>query len=264
MTKTTLIIALTLIATFGYALSQTTAPQPTGTHIINNQAESVKPVVTPDSPKLEFIGNITNDTYDWGTVTPKDSPLHTSVVLKNTGKSKLIITEVKPGCGCTNAPLSKDTLAPSDTASLAITLNVGGNSGRITKQIAISSNDPASPKKYLYLAANIIHPIQLSPSQYFTFNNLFINTKDTATLSIKNNTQQDITFSDFVVTPATASVSVTKPFTLKPTEEKQVTAIVLGEKIGSYQMSYSMKTTHPDYQNFSISGVGNVREPDKK
>jgi predicted CDP-diglyceride synthetase/phosphatidate cytidylyltransferase len=47
--------------------------------------------VAAAQPKMEFVGG---DTYNWGKVSPKDSPLKTVMKMKNTGDEVLVITEV--------------------------------------------------------------------------------------------------------------------------------------------------------------------------
>lgn len=55
-------------------------------------------------PKISIQGG---DTQDWGKVKPKDSPLKASIKITNEGSEELKISDVRPGCGCTTAPLDK-------------------------------------------------------------------------------------------------------------------------------------------------------------
>src|SRR6056300_1776529 len=86
-------------------------------------------------PKIEVIGG---NKHDWGKVSPKDSPLKTKVKIKNTGNEQLVITNVKPSCGCTTAPLDKDKLKPGEVATVNVTFNVGSKAGVNSKTIRIS------------------------------------------------------------------------------------------------------------------------------
>jgi hypothetical protein len=263
MKKIILILVIGLITIYANSFSQND-PKQTQKHTspadVKHQVPPPPPsnVETEDSPKLEFIG-LTGDTYDWKEVTPKDSPLKAHIVLRNTGKSNLMIYEVKPGCGCTTAPLSHDTIAPGDTASLSVTLNVAGNTSSIQKNIRISSNEPKSPR-FLFLKANVIHPIQTLPTQYFAFNTLQVGQEDTSSIRIKNNSNTDITFSNFDASPVNVITNMNKPVILKPGDEFKISIRVRPEKAGSYQMQVKMKTTHPDYQTFSVNGYATVKE----
>ena len=64
-------------------------------------------------PQMEIIGG---DTYNWGKVKPGKNPLKATILVRNIGNEELHITQVRPGCGCTTAPLDKDKLKQGDTA----------------------------------------------------------------------------------------------------------------------------------------------------
>lgn len=207
-------------------------------------------------PKLEVVGG---DTYNWGTVKPGDSPLKGTIVIKNSGTEKLNITEVKPGCGCTTAPISKTDLAPGDTASISVTLNISGNANDVTKSIKVASNDPAAATKYLYLKAKIFYPIVITPTQYFTFNDMNVGVKKDAKLKIKNNTDKSVTLSDFV-TPANIQLNLMGKKILAPNEEFEVTATANPDKVGYFNGTVKFKTNDPDMKEVSLQCFGNVKE----
>ncbi len=207
-------------------------------------------------PKIEIIGG---DTYNWGTVKPGDSPLKATVVVKNSGTEKLIISEVKPGCGCTTAPISKTDLAPGDTASIKITLNIGGNSNDITKSVKIASNDPAAASKYLYLKAKIYYPVLITPTQYFTFNDMNVGMKKEAKLKIKNNTDKSVTLSDFEA-PKNVVLNVMGKKILGPNEEFEIVAVATPDKVGYFNGTVKIKTNDPDMKEVSLQCYGNVKE----
>lgn len=62
--------------------------------------------------------------------------------IRNTGNDTLRIVSVKPGCGCTTAPLSKDEIAPGDSAQLKVVFDSKNMIGKMVKDIDIFSNDP--------------------------------------------------------------------------------------------------------------------------
>jgi hypothetical protein len=208
-------------------------------------------------PKLEIIGG---DTYDWKFVKPNDSPLQAKVQIKNTGDKTLEITNVKPGCGCTTAPLDKNSLKPGEIATMDIKLNISGNTGKVTKSITISSNDPNNEKKVLYLKAEIIRALMTSPTQYLTYSDITVGKEAVASLKIKNNSNQDVTLSNFEVTPETVTINLKNKVTLKPGQEVELEAKVKPEKKGYLNMTVKMNTTHPDHPEFVIQGYGNVKE----
>lgn len=207
-------------------------------------------------PQLTIIGG---DTYDWKNVTPKDDPLKAKIKITNTGTEKLIISEVKPGCGCTTAPLDKSELNPGDTATLDVTLRIGGSQNQVIKSIRINSNDPKASQKFLYLKANVIHPLQLS-QPYFTFNHLQVGQEDVSTIRLKNNAEFDVALSDYELNPKNMFFNLQSPIILKPGQEIDLIAKVRPDKTGNFNCTIKMKTTHPDYPTFIINGYGNVKE----
>lgn len=207
-------------------------------------------------PQLQIIGG---DTYDWGTVKPSDNPLKAKVVLKNTGTEILTISEVKPGCGCTTAPISKSEITPGDTASLSVTLNVG-SSVDISKSIRISSNDAKNPTKHLYLKAKVFYPIEIKPQNYFTFHDMQIGMKQESKLTLKNNTNESITLSEFVTNPPNLQLNIIGKKILKPGESFELVAIATPDKAGSFNCSVKFKTNNSEMKDVSLSGWGSVKE----
>ncbi len=208
-------------------------------------------------PKLEIVGG---DSYDWGTVKPTQDPLKAKIKIKNVGTELLKITEVKPGCGCTTAPLDKNELKPGEEASLDVTLRIAGFSGNVTKSIRIASNDPSNPNKYLYLKANVFHPISITPTSYLAFNEMTVGQEATAKVTLKNNTSQDITITDVEVVPDNLNVNLPKKLVLKANESYDVIAKFIPDKKGYFNCSIKMKTSNSDQKEIVIPGYGNVKE----
>jgi hypothetical protein len=207
-------------------------------------------------PKLEIVGG---DTHDWGKVKAKDSPLKASVKIKNVGTEDLKISDVRPGCGCTTAPLDKKELKPGDEATMDVSLNIGANSGPLTKSITISSNDPATPTKIMYLKADVVRPIQILPTQYLSFGELTVGQTGEAKLTIKNTTTADITLSDFETTGGLV-LNLKKPTVLKGGSEVELIAKVSPKEKGYFNGSVKMKTTNADNPVLDIVAYGNVKE----
>ncbi len=206
-------------------------------------------------PKITIIGG---DTQDWGKVKPKDDPLKATVKIKNEGTELLKISDVRPGCGCTTAPLDKKELNPGEIGSMEVTLKLGATSGLMTKSITISSNDPQNATKVLYLKADVVRPIQILPTQYLSFGEMTVGTKSEAKLSIRNTSTQDIVLSDFE-TVAGITLNLTKPTTIPGGGEVELIAKVSPKDKGYFNGVVKMKTNHPDYATLEIVAYGNVK-----
>jgi len=133
-------------------------------------------------PKLEIEGG---DTYNWGKVNYKNSPLKANIKLKNVGTEVLKITEVKPGCGCTTAPLDKYEIAPGDYATLSVSLNISTYTGETVKSIRISSNDPQNGDKYLFIKADVYRPIVVNPSNYLGRSSIYVGKQEEFNFSLR-------------------------------------------------------------------------------
>ena len=216
-------------------------------------------------PRLLIIGG---DVHDWKDVRPKDDPLSCVFKLVNVGIDTLIIKEVKPGCGCTKEKLDKEKLSPGDTATLSLTLRIGGQQGLIQKSVSLKTNCEKNPQKTLILKANVKHPISLSPTM-FVFNNLVVGAEDTSAVTLKNATDGDMMLSAFELPPNAflsiknskdAVLNINNPVIVKAGESIKLTLRVKPDKAGGFGLTLKMKTTHPDYQTYTISAHGTAKE----
>ena len=106
------------------------------------QAEYTTPInVDPASKaRIEFIEKY----WDFGVV-PGGNIVYHNFPLRNVGSDTLVITRVKPTCGCTGAPLSTDRIAPGDTAKISVSLDTSKLHGKVRKYVNVDCNDPINP-----------------------------------------------------------------------------------------------------------------------
>ena len=99
---------------------------------------------------LEFDNLI----VDFGDVS-NDTTLVATYVARNTGKNDIVIAYVNPECTCTSYHISKTTLPPNDTLSIALTFDT---KGKINKQLVyatVRANTEVEMHKLL-IKANVI------------------------------------------------------------------------------------------------------------
>lgn len=204
-------------------------------------------------PKLEIVGG---DTYDWGDVKPKDNPLKAKVMIKNAGDELLKIEKVKPTCGCTTAPLSKDELSPGETAELDITLRIGSRPGSLSKSIRIMSNDSENETKYLRLKANVVYPLVTKPT-YVKFDDLQVGQESMQTISLENKSPKPITITD-VVTDDNTTVNIQSGKKLMPGEQFTVIVRVTPTREGNMSVNIKLKTDCQDMDELTLKGFGKV------
>lgn len=208
-------------------------------------------------PKLEIKGGTTKD---WGKVSPKDSPLKTVLELKNIGKDVLLISKVKPSCGCTTAPLKKNELQPGESTKVDVTFNVGSNNGPVQKTINIETNDPNSSHISYLLKAEVIRPLIFLPSSYMTFNTMQVGMEGSAKVTVKNASKENISLMDVTTDPPDMKVNMKGKKVLKPNEEYEIEVKVTPVKAGPMNTKLSFKTSTPDMPTVEIYGYGRVAE----
>jgi hypothetical protein len=209
-------------------------------------------------PKLRIEGG---DTYKWGKVKEKDSPLKAKIQIFNDGNEDLKIDNVRPGCGCTTAPLDKSLIKPKEFATLDVTLNVSGNVGVIKKSITINSNDPVNTTKYLYLEADISTPITFAPSRYFSFGLLKIGVESLQSLYLTNTTDEKIVLSDLEINPPDLKTNIKNGTEIPPHGQIQVDASYKPTGPGNFSCFIKMTTSSPDMKQIMISGWGTIEAP---
>ena len=112
----------------------------------NSNAEKV---LTPNIEMLET-------SYNFGEMLQGESVTH-DFILKNTGDADLIISAAKGSCGCTVPQWPKTPIAKGEEATIKVTFNSAGKSGKQNKTVTLVTN--AIPNtKVLTINGNVIVP----------------------------------------------------------------------------------------------------------
>jgi len=82
--------------------------------------------------------------FDFGFFADDARVVHTFTI-KNEGDDTLRIIKVKPGCGCTAAPLRNANIAPNDSTFVDVYFDSKRLTGLVKKKVTILSNDPINP-----------------------------------------------------------------------------------------------------------------------
>lgn len=92
-------------------------------------------------------------TFDYGTIKPSADGTRFFTVT-NTGDKPLILSNVKPSCGCTTPEFSQDPIMPGKSAKIKVGYNTTLN-GPFNKMIEVFSNDPANSRSVIYIKGNV-------------------------------------------------------------------------------------------------------------
>lgn len=131
--------------------------------------------------------NFEHTTYDFGSIAKGARVTH-NYWFENSGSDTLVITRIKPTCGCTSTRLKGIVVSPGERSSIDIVFDSEKFNGRVTKSLKIECNDPVNPYLDLRFKAVINNPLQImeySPLQV-DFQNVPAGTKGKATINLTN------------------------------------------------------------------------------
>ncbi len=104
---------------------------------------------TDNKAEFKFV----EEKHDFGKV-PQGKPVTTDFVYTNIGEEPLILTEVKPTCGCTIADYTKTPVKKGEKGSIKITYNAAVEAP-FNKTIVVTSN-AKTPTKYLVIVGEVV------------------------------------------------------------------------------------------------------------
>ncbi|WP_339835206.1 DUF1573 domain-containing protein [uncultured Flavobacterium sp.] len=123
-------IKLTLVALFISAASFAQTPEMKTANTVTKQVAS----------ELKWE----NDMHDFGTLS-QGKPATYEFTFTNTTKETILITNVRPSCGCTAANYTKTPIKPGEKGMVAATYNASA-AGAFTKSITVTTSDSELPK----------------------------------------------------------------------------------------------------------------------
>jgi hypothetical protein len=173
------------------------------------------------------------------------------LTVKNVGTDTLKIADVKAQCGCTATMMAEKVLAPGQEGKLSITFDTHSYTGKVTKQVWITSNDTSSPKTTIQFTANVTQVLSFSPT-YLGFNDIKADSTYTKTITITNPSQKQ---SVKILTASSKSemlkVEIMKN-QLMPGEQTQLQAVFHPTKSGTFTGDIELTTDHPLMPTFVI------------
>jgi len=104
-----------------------------------------------DNQKPEFKFN--EEKHDFGKI-PQGTPVTTKFEFTNVGQEPLILSDVKPTCGCTIADYTKTPVKAGEKGIITITYNAAA-AYPFNKTIVVTSN-AKTPQKYLVIVGEVI------------------------------------------------------------------------------------------------------------
>ena len=94
--------------------------------------------------------------HDYGVIEQGEKVAHI-FKFKNTGNEPLVLSNVKPSCGCTTPKWTKEPIAPGADGEIHVEFDSKGKNGKQTKTVTVTANtDPA--KTVLTITGDIQKP----------------------------------------------------------------------------------------------------------
>ena len=94
---------------------------------------------------------LSESSFEFGKIKKGDHKEHTYEIT-NTGENPLIISQVKPGCGCTVPDYTKDPIMPGKKGKITLKFDSSNFDGLVNKQAEIYANVEKAPMVITFTA----------------------------------------------------------------------------------------------------------------
>lgn len=118
------------------------AAMSSGTDAVSSAAKSNLPLTTVA---------LAQSNYDFGNIKKGEKVSHVYEIT-NTGKNPLIISEVKPGCGCTAPEFTKEPIMPGQKGKITLSFDSASFDGTVSKYADVFANVEKAPIKLNFIA----------------------------------------------------------------------------------------------------------------
>lgn len=164
MKKTLSIIALSIIG-FGLVSCKKENKETQSTETATTDSAAVAAPVTTDSAATPVTGDVaapvsnepstsvalSENSFDFGKIKKGDKVQHVYEIT-NTGKNPLIISEVKPGCGCTAPDFTKEPIMPGKKGKVTLHFDSSSFDGNVQKYADVFANVEKAPIRLTFTA----------------------------------------------------------------------------------------------------------------
>ncbi len=174
-----------------------------------------------------------NTSHDFGSLKEEAGPVSYEFTFVNTGESPLVLSDVRPSCGCTTPSWSREPVAPGDTGVIVAQYSPLNRPGTFRKSITVTSN--AETNSAVLYIQGIVQPKPKTPVddyptqmgsmrvKYRSLNmgKLLTNEPTLKSFDIYNDSEETLIFSANPVTPDYISVDV-EPKELLPNQKGSI------------------------------------------
>ena len=129
------ILSLVLVASCGDMAKKIDSKEQLSTDLVTNSKTAEVGAEVKGMPAFTFE----KEEHDFGTLIDGEKVTY-SFRFTNSGDAPLIISNAKGSCGCTVPNYPKEPIAPGATASIDVTFDSKGRTGKQSKAVTITAN----------------------------------------------------------------------------------------------------------------------------
>ena len=122
--------------------------------------------LVPTEAQAQAIASWNEMVHDYGTAHENDGEQRCTFIVTNTGDQPLVITQVKPTCGCTVAQYTTSAIEPGKSGTVDVTYSPTGRPGPFEKTIWVYTNSMGEGRQRLIIKGVTIGS-PASVSRYF-------------------------------------------------------------------------------------------------
>jgi len=119
---------------------------------IQEDFSNLSPSEIANAPAIEFE----NKTFNFEQL-KQGEKVDYEYILKNTGKSDLIIRKVHASCGCTAIISDQKIIPPGESGSIKVSFNSAGKLGNQNKTVTVITNDPDNSREILWIRGEVVN-----------------------------------------------------------------------------------------------------------
>ena len=128
-------LSLVLVASCGDIAKKVDSKQKLSTDLVTNSKTAELAVEEQGMPSFNFK----KEEHDFGILIDGEKVTY-SFLFTNSGDAPLIISNAKGSCGCTVPNYPKEPIAPGATASIDVTFDSKGRTGKQSKVVTLTAN----------------------------------------------------------------------------------------------------------------------------
>lgn len=171
--------------------------------------------------------------HNFGEIKEVDGPVSTEFTILNNGNEPLVLTEVKPSCGCTQPEWTTDSIMPGDTGFVRAIFNPANLPGPFEKVVYVRTNGIPNAMNLMFRGYVVPRPFDITEKYPLEFGRLRVDNNfvmlgegytgdiDSGSFNVYNQSNQDVWIKDVTNVPGYVNFEIPS-LRIKPKEESTI------------------------------------------